>query len=142
MATKKTTKKAAEKATTKRSSRRRTKVEVCDATQEKAQKTSGIAAGLADAAAEFIAANTKPKRGRAKAEAPATRQRKQYDLAPGTTLTRKFKGREISVKVLDSGFEYEGETFKSISALARRITGYQISGPVFFGLTPAGGVSR
>ena len=53
-------------------------------------------------------------------------------LAPGTTLTRTFKGQEIRVKVTAQGFEYEGETFTSISAVARHITGYQISGPVFF----------
>ena len=68
---------------------------------------------------------------------PATeqRQRPQYDLAPGTTLTRTFKGEELNVRITDDGFEYKGETFKSISAVARHICGYQISGPVFFGLT-------
>ncbi|MGD9547794.1 MAG: DUF2924 domain-containing protein [Candidatus Krumholzibacteriia bacterium] len=69
---------------------------------------------------------------------------KQADRDPrlpavGSVLTREFKGRTITVKVTEAGFEYEDQTFKSISAVARRITGYGISGPVFFRLTdPAG----
>ena len=65
---------------------------------------------------------------------------KQADRDPrlpavGSVLTREFKGKTIEVKVTESGFEYEDQTFKSISAVARRITGYGISGPVFFRLT-------
>jgi hypothetical protein len=56
-------------------------------------------------------------------------------VAPGATLTRMYKGREITVKVQDDGtFLYEGQTFKSISAVAKHIVGYMISGPVFFRL--------
>ena len=54
--------------------------------------------------------------------------------AVGTILTREFKGKTIEVKVTADGFEYGDQTFKSISAVARRITGYMISGPVFFKL--------
>ncbi|HOX27269.1 MAG TPA: DUF2924 domain-containing protein [Candidatus Krumholzibacteria bacterium] len=137
MATKRNTKKAAKatkKTAIKRSSRRKTRVAVFEAPT---QTATGVADGLADAAAEFIAKNTKPRRRGRKPAAPATdgRQRKQYDLEPGTTLTRTFKGKEIKVKVTADGFLYEGETYRSISALARHIVGYQISGPVFFGLT-------
>ncbi len=57
-------------------------------------------------------------------------------VAPGATLTRVYKGREIVVRVQDDGtFLYEGQTFKSLSACAKHITGYPaISGPVFFRL--------
>ncbi len=56
-------------------------------------------------------------------------------VAPGATLTRTYKGREIVVQVRDDGaFLYEGQTFKSISAVAKHIVGYMISGPVFFRL--------
>jgi len=54
--------------------------------------------------------------------------------AIGTKLTRTFKGEQVVVKVVDGGFEYQGGTFTSVSAVARRITGYAISGPVFFHL--------
>jgi hypothetical protein len=65
--------------------------------------------------------------------------RKQVDRDPrlpaiGSVMKRQFKGKEISVKVTADGFEYDGQTFKSISACARHITGYMISGPVFFRL--------
>jgi hypothetical protein len=54
--------------------------------------------------------------------------------AVGQTLEREFKGKTIKVKVTAEGFEYDGTTFKSISACARHIVGYMISGPVFFRL--------
>jgi hypothetical protein len=54
--------------------------------------------------------------------------------AVGQTLEREFKGRTIKVKVTAEGFEYNGQTFASISACARHITGYMISGAVFFKL--------
>jgi len=52
----------------------------------------------------------------------------------GTVITRKYKGEELKVKVLDSGFEYKGKTFKSISAVAVHIVGGPVSGYVFFKL--------
>jgi flagellar capping protein FliD len=55
----------------------------------------------------------------------------------GAKLTRTFKGKEIVVEVVEGGFKFEGQTFKSISACARHITGYMISGPVFFRLAEA-----
>jgi hypothetical protein len=38
---------------------------------------------------------------------------------PGTLLVREFQGRDIVVKVLDKGFEYDGRHFKSLSAIAQ-----------------------
>ena len=55
-------------------------------------------------------------------------------LAPGTRLLREWKGRTHHVTVLDSGFEYESQVFKSLTAITRRITGMGWSGPLFFGL--------
>lgn len=52
----------------------------------------------------------------------------------GTTLVREYRGVEHRVTVRDDGFEYEGRMFKSLSAVARRITGTAWSGLVFFGL--------
>ena len=64
----------------------------------------------------------------------ATKPADQGRPAVGTRLTRMFKGKEIVVKVTADGFVFEGQTFGSISAVARHITGYMISGPVFFKL--------
>ena len=46
-----------------------------------------------------------------------------------------YKGNEIKVKIRDDGsFLYDGQIFRSISAVAKHIVGYMISGPVFFRL--------
>ena len=42
---------------------------------------------------------------------------------PGTVLTRKYKGQTVNVTVLKDGFEHEGETYPSLSAVAKAITG-------------------
>ena len=56
-------------------------------------------------------------------------------LLPGTVLTRIFDDVEHRVLVRGPGdFEYHGQRFKSLSAIARHITGSHWSGPVFFGL--------
>jgi Protein of unknown function (DUF2924) len=52
---------------------------------------------------------------------------------PGTRIVREWKGKVHEVTITDSGFEYEGETFKSLSLIACRITGTHWSGPAFFG---------
>ena len=52
---------------------------------------------------------------------------------PGTRIVREWKGKVHEVTITDSGFEYEGETFKSLSPIACRITGTHWSGPAFFG---------
>ena len=54
---------------------------------------------------------------------------------PGTMLRRNYKGRTILVTVLDRGFEFEGESFRSLSAIAKHVTGSHWNGRLFFGLT-------
>ena len=58
-------------------------------------------------------------------------------LKPGTRLLREWGGRTHTVIVLDDGFEYGGERYRSLTQIARRITGAQWSGPRFFGLRKA-----
>lgn len=58
---------------------------------------------------------------------------------PGGVLTRQYKGRLIEVSVEADGFEYEGVTYKSLSAVAKAITGSHTSGFLFFGLNGKGG---
>jgi hypothetical protein len=53
---------------------------------------------------------------------------------PGTLITRKYKGQTLQVKVLVDGFEFEGERYKSLSAVAKSITGTHWNGFHFFGL--------
>ena len=55
---------------------------------------------------------------------------------PGTLLTRQFENRRIVVKVLeDGGFEYQSQRYRSLSAVAREVTGTRWNGHLFFGLT-------
>ena len=55
--------------------------------------------------------------------------------AIGEKLTRTYNGKDHVVEVVDGGFRYQGETYTSLTALAKKITGYRaISGPAFFGL--------
>jgi len=55
-------------------------------------------------------------------------------LTPGTILTREYRGEIHQVTTLDWGFEYRGQIFRSLSAIARAITGTIWSGPLFFGI--------
>ena len=52
----------------------------------------------------------------------------------GTRLIREWQGVEYTVTVLREGFEWEGRPYKSLSAIARSITGTRWNGLVFFGL--------
>ncbi len=55
-------------------------------------------------------------------------------MKPGTRIVREWQGQLHEVSVLDSGFEYQGNRFRSLSEIAGRITGTRWSGPLFFGL--------
>ena len=56
----------------------------------------------------------------------------------GTRLIRDYQGVEHCVTVRDNDFEYQGRPYKSLSAIARAITGTQWNGVVFFGLRSSG----
>jgi len=54
--------------------------------------------------------------------------------AAGTVLTRVYRERTVEVKVLETGFEYNGTTRASLSAIAYQVTGTRWNGFSFFGL--------
>ncbi|TSB01583.1 DUF2924 domain-containing protein [Sphingorhabdus contaminans] len=57
------------------------------------------------------------------------------ELSPGTCLIREWRGKTISVVVAEDGsVEWEAEKFRSLSEIARMVTGTRWSGPRFFGL--------
>ena len=64
-------------------------------------------------------------------EAP---ERPKARLSSGARLVREWHGRTHSVEVLQNGFLFEGQNYRSLSKIARRITGSHWSGPRFFGL--------
>ena len=52
----------------------------------------------------------------------------------GTRLIRQWRGAEHCATVLDGGYEYQGRRYKSLSAVARAMTGTRWNGPLFWGL--------
>ena len=53
---------------------------------------------------------------------------------PGSFLEREFRGHRIIVKIRPEGFEFEGRSYRSLSAIAREVTGTKWNGFAFFGL--------
>jgi ABC-type cobalt transport system substrate-binding protein len=53
---------------------------------------------------------------------------------PGTVITKEYKGIAVEVKVLDKGFEYNGKTYKSLTAIAKEVTGCHWNGYLFFNM--------
>ena len=55
---------------------------------------------------------------------------------PGSAIVRQYKGRTIRVMVLadDEGFEFDGERYRTLSVVAKKVTGQHINGYRFFGL--------
>ena len=56
------------------------------------------------------------------------------NLSTGSRLVRVWQGQTHQVTVIKNGFEYSGQHWESLSAIARAITGTRWSGPAFFGL--------
>ena len=69
-------------------------------------------------------------------QAAEIRRRARLELKSGTRLVRQWRGRTYEVLVLDDGFSWQGTSYRSLPALARKITGTPWSGLLFFGLKP------
>ncbi|MCC7424473.1 MAG: DUF2924 domain-containing protein [Planctomycetaceae bacterium] len=69
---------------------------------------------------------------------PATRHHDDRVPMPGSVITREYKGRTERVTVLAEGFEWAGDAYPSLSAVAKAITGSHTNGFLFFGLTGKG----
>lgn len=59
---------------------------------------------------------------------------KILSIVDGTKLVREFKGRRYAVIVLQDGYEFNGEKYRSLSAVANQITGTRWNGKKFFGV--------
>ena len=57
---------------------------------------------------------------------------------PGAVITRQYKGQTIEVRVLPDGFEYEGDVYRTLSAVAKVVTGTHWNGYHFFRLARKG----
>ena len=58
---------------------------------------------------------------------------------PGTVITRRYKSATIEVRVLSHGFEHEGEIYRTLSAVAKKVTGTHWNGYHFFRMGTKGG---
>ena len=74
----------------------------------------------------------------ASSDAPPTAPRTPTRLAAGARLIREWQGRTIAVLTTEDGFDWEGRSYRSLSQIAREVTGAHWSGPRFFGLTARG----
>jgi hypothetical protein len=63
---------------------------------------------------------------------------KAITLSIGTRLIREWNGQTIAVEVTDAGFLWNDRTWRSLSEIAREVTGAHWSGPRFFGLKRRG----
>ena len=68
------------------------------------------------------------------AKAQKTNQRKCPRYKPGTRLIREWQGVTYEVTIENNGYTWNGEYYRSLSQIAREITGARWSGPRFFGL--------
>ena len=71
-----------------------------------------------------------PKKGK---EKPSMNKASSM-LSHGNILVRKYKGKDIRVLVCENGFEYQGQPYKSLTAIVKQITGSHWSGNKFFGI--------
>lgn len=62
-------------------------------------------------------------------------------LKPGAHIVREWNGRTYQVEVTDTGFRLDGRSWRSLTAIAKHITGTNWSGPRFFGLNRGAGGS-
>jgi hypothetical protein len=77
----------------------------------------------------------KPKKGGEVVEADPLARTDPRLPPTGSIITRPYKGDVVQVRVLAAGFEYAGETYTSLSAVARAVTGSHCNGFLFFKLT-------
>ncbi len=93
--------------------------------------TVSCAAAVVGAEAVPSADAVRPMRGPRRSAAVAALP---VVLSPGARLLREWNGRQHFVDVVEEGYVFDGKTYRSLSAVAKRITGAHWSGPRFFGL--------
>jgi Protein of unknown function (DUF2924) len=90
--------------------------------------------GLSKATSRKLTALVQARGSRAKTAADSAQR-----IRAGARLVREWNGRTHTVTVEEEGFTYAGRNYRSLTAIAREITGARWSGPRFFGLAPKKG---
>ena len=81
--------------------------------------------------------NNKSIRPKVSVETQARTKTRGRDMRlpiPGTMITKDYRGKKLQVRILESGFEYEGKIYKHLTAIAEKITGAHWNGYNFFNL--------
>ena len=107
-----------------------------EATARKLRTVAGVAAEAASTQDPASSGDDASARGNRRSQSP------RPALLPGARLIREWHGKTHSVTVTDAGFDYAGNSYRSLTEIAREITGAHWSGPRFFGLGAAGGKDR
>jgi DUF2924 family protein len=106
------------------------------------QAQAAVEGGLSDRskrrAAELAEDSDLPVDRSRKPPVPIAAKRDKRLPMSGTVLVRPYRGRMIEVRVLDQGFEHDGQVYKSLTAVAEKITGKHWNGFHFFGLQKLG----
>ena len=87
--------------------------------------------GTKDSSAGCIGARQTPK---PTSHMRRTKRPEANGQTPGSELRREYRGKTVVAKVLENGFEFEGKTYGSLSAVASAATGTHWNGLVFFGV--------
>lgn len=90
--------------------------------------------GLSDAHQARLDALVEEAEAERSGKKPRKKAPKGEQMITGTRLIREWKGVDHEVTVIEGGFEYQGRRYRSLSAIARAITGTRWNGPLFFGL--------
>ena len=117
-------------------SRRRSFLERRIAWTLQAQAEGGLGSDTECEITRLIAAHDPLQREATRARTPHKDSPARRKVRPrvGAVITRLYKGDLHEVTVVQDGFAYDGEVFRSLSAVARRITGAHWNGPLFFGM--------
>lgn len=103
-------------------------------TSSKRSKTSIVAIGENDTGIGINRADGIAKTHQKGTVAKANRSKRAPTLLKtGTRLVREWNGRAYQVEVIENGFLMDGKQYRSLTAIAKRITGAHWSGPRFFG---------
>lgn len=105
--------------------------------KKKAAKKKAAKRAPKKTAATKAKAPAKPKAPAADAPAKAAKPPRERDPRlpkPGEILHREHHGKVIEIKVLEHGFEFDGRTWRSLSAIAREVTGVVWNGYLWAGL--------
>ena len=70
--------------------------------------------------------------------APAGIKESRSEPVPGTQLERMYKGQKIVVTIMENGVRWNGELYRSLSAVAKAVTGSHWNGKAFFGMKRKG----